>query len=149
RRELPAGRFLRSDKARRHVGDPLDCLGVEVVFLGILDKHQDIVVLWRPFRLRARAVVIGPNDFVQEAVAPEDRVQKYLAVVHLSVIDVEVQGARSLEDSLKFSEPRLQKIEVIIIDVQVSGLPNPDRSVTLALEAGPISLLVAHRSDAT
>ena len=60
---------------------------------GSLDVDEDRVVLRRPSALRARAVVVGPDDLVQEALAAEDPVEQELAVVSLAVVDVEVEGA--------------------------------------------------------
>ena len=47
--------------------------------LGILDVDEDRVVLGRPAALRARAVVVGPDDLVEEALAAEDLVEQHLA----------------------------------------------------------------------
>ena len=90
---LPRAAFSAVDEPRRHVRLAVDRLGVEVVALRILDVDEDRVVLRRPAPLRARAVVVGPDDLVQEALAAEDLVEQHLAVVHLAVVDVEVERA--------------------------------------------------------
>ena len=50
-------------------------------------------MLGRPAAPGARAVVVRPDDLVEEALAPEDLVEQQLAVVGLAVVDVEVQRA--------------------------------------------------------
>ena len=62
----------------------------------------------------APAVVVGPDDLVEEAVAPEDAVEQHLAVVHLAVVDVEVEGAVGGEDAVGLAQPRLEEGEVVV-----------------------------------
>src|SRR3712207_7594850 len=55
------------------------------------DVHEDRVVLRGPPPCRPGAVVVGPDDLVEEVLAAEDAVEQDLAVVRLAVVDVEVQ----------------------------------------------------------
>src|ERR1043165_982275 len=89
RRGLAASRLPGADEPRSHVRDPIDLLGAERVPLRVLRVPEDVVVLRRPALLRARAVVVGPDDLVHERRATEDLVEEHLAVVHLAVVDVE------------------------------------------------------------
>ena len=50
-------------------------------------------MLGRPPPARLGAVVVGPDQLVEERVAAEDLVEQQLAVVRLAVVDVEVQRA--------------------------------------------------------
>ena len=61
--------------------------------VGILDVDEDRVVLGRPALARLRAVVVRPDELVEEAVAPEQRVQQHLGVVRLAVVEVQVERA--------------------------------------------------------
>ena len=64
--------------------------------LGVFGVQQDVVVLGRPAVFGPAAVIVGPDDLVQEALAPEDGIQQDLAVMHFAVVDVEVQAAVSV-----------------------------------------------------
>jgi len=54
----------------------VDRLAVVVVARRVLDVHEDGVVLGRPAPLRAGAVVVGPDDLVEEALAAEQLVEQ-------------------------------------------------------------------------
>ena len=62
----------------------------------------------RPAVLGPPAVVIRPDDLVQEAVATEDGVQQHLAVVHFAIVDVEVQAAVRFQDAVRFGQARFK-----------------------------------------
>ena len=94
-RALAALALLGRDEARRHVGLAVDRVGVEQVALRVLDVDEDRVVLRRPAVARLGAVVVGPDQLVEEALAAEQLVEQQLAVVRLAVVDVEVQRARA------------------------------------------------------
>ena len=66
---------------------------VEEVGLRILDVDEDRVVLRRPAALGARAVVVGPDDLVEEALAAEDLVEEHLGVVRLARVEMQVERA--------------------------------------------------------
>src|SRR5207247_6811364 len=95
---------------------------VERVTVGILDVDEDRVVLGGPAALRSGAVVVGPDDLVQERLAAEDLVQEELAVVRLAVVDVEVERARFGEQPASFPQARLQEREVVVERVAVGAL---------------------------
>ena len=92
-RKLPARCLLGRHEPRRHVRLAIDGLGVEPVGRGILHVDEDRVVLRGPAPLRAGTVVVGPDELVQEAFAPEDLVEEHLAVVRLARVEVEIERA--------------------------------------------------------
>ena len=63
-------------------------------------------MLGRPAAPGARAVVVGPDDLVEEALAAEDLVEQQLAVVRLAVVDVEVQRALAREQPVGLLQAR-------------------------------------------
>ena len=71
-------------------------------------------MLGGPAAVRAGAVVVGPDDLVEEALAPEDGVEQDLAVVDLAVVDVEVERAVGGEDAVRLDEARLEEGEVVV-----------------------------------
>ena len=89
----------------------------------VLHVDEDRVVLRRPPPLRARAVVVGPDDLVQEAVAPEDLVEEHLAVVRLAVVEVEVERAVVARAGAGLAQPRLEEAEVVVEGVGVGEAP--------------------------
>ena len=101
-------------------------------------------MLGGPAALGARAVVVRPDDLVEEALAPEDLVEQQLAVVGLAVVDVEVQRALAREQPVGLLQARLEEREVVVEGVAVAGLGEQPRAVAPALEAGPLAVLVAH-----
>ena len=70
-------------------------------------------MLGRPAAPRLGAVVVGPDQLVEECVAPEDLVEQQLAVVGLAVVDVEVQRPVLGEQRAGRAQPRLQEAEVV------------------------------------
>src|SRR5262245_24132379 len=72
--QLPSSRLVRRDEAGRHVRLAVDGLRIEVVALRVLDVDEDRVVLRRPAAAGARAVVVRPDDLVEEALPAEDLV---------------------------------------------------------------------------
>ena len=91
-----------------------------MVALGVLDVDEDRVVLGRPAAPRAPAVVVGPDDLVQEAAAAEDLVEQQLAVVRLAVVDVEVERALLAEQAVGVLQPRGEEREVVVEAVAVA-----------------------------
>ena len=118
--ELAAGRLLGGDQAGRHVRLAVDLLGVEVVGVGVAHVDEDRVVLGRPAAPGAGAVVVRPDDLVQEALAPEDLIQQQLAVVGLAVVDVEVQRPLAREQPPGLFQARRQEREVVLELVAVA-----------------------------
>ena len=112
--QLAARGLLGTDEPRRHVGIAVDLVGVEDVVGGVFDVDEDGVVLGGPAAFGAAAVVVGPDDLVEEAGAPEDAVQQHLAVVRLAVVDVEVEGAVGGEDAVSLDEARGEEGEVVV-----------------------------------
>ena len=145
RRQLPPGRLLGGHEPGRHVGLAVDLLGVEVVASRVLYVDEDRVVLGRPAALGAGAVVVGPDDLVEEAVAAEDLVEQQLAVMGLAVVDVEVERALGAQQPVGLLEPGRQEREVVLEPVAVAGAVQQRRAVAPALEAGALARRVAER----
>ena len=136
----PARPSRRSDEPGRHVRLAVDRLGVEEVRLRILDVDEDRVVLGRPAALGARAVVVGPDDLVQEALAAEDLVEEHLAVVRLARVDVDVQRPVLREHPPRLAQPRLEKAEVVVEAVGVGAAARRPAPVAPAAEPGAVAV---------
>jgi len=136
-RALAASRLLRADQARRHVRLTLDRVGVEVVGARGADVSQDRVVLGRPAPSRLGAVIVGPDDLVQERLAPEQLVEQQLAVVSLAVVDVEVQGAVGRHQLTSPNQPRLEEREVVGEGIVIAQRLEQARAVAPASESNP------------
>src|SRR5205085_9509344 len=116
--------------------------GVEVVAPWIFDVHENRVVLSGPAPFRPRAVVVGPHDLVQEAVAPEDFVQRDLDVVRLPGIEMDVQRSALREQLARLAQEGLEPADVVIEGVDERRLAHLLRAVAAALEAGAVAVLV-------
>ena len=134
-RQLAASGLLGAGEPRRHVGLALDLLGVEVVALRVLHVDKDRVVLGRPAAPRARAVVVRPDDLVEEAAPAEDLVEQELAAVRLAVVDVEVEGALLAEQAVGVLEARDEERQVVVEAVGVAGAREQLGAVAAAPEA--------------
>ncbi len=97
-------------------------------------------MLGRPAPSRARAVVVGPDDLVQKAVATEELVEQQPAVVGLAVVDVEVQRARAREQPAGFVQAWGEKREVVVERVAIGGLRQQACLVATALKPGAIAV---------
>ena len=76
-------------------------------------------MLGRPFLVGAAAVIVGPDDLVEEAVAAEDAVEEHLAVVDFAVVDVEVERAAGGEQAVGLDQARLEEGEEIVEEIGV------------------------------
>ena len=97
-------------------------------------------MLRRPAAARLGAVVVGPDQLVEEALAAEQLVEQQLAVVRLAVVDVEVQRAVGREQPADLAQPRLEEAEVVVERVAVGGLLEQPRRVAAAAEAGAVAV---------
>ena len=79
-------------------------------------------MLGGPAAARLGAVVVGPDQLVEEALAAEQLVEQQLAVVRLAVVDVEVQRALGREQPAHLAQARLEEAEVVVERVAVGGL---------------------------
>ena len=105
--EFAARRFLFGHQTGCHVGFAVYRIRIEVVFLRVLDIHQDIVVLSGPALCRFCAVVVGPNDLVDKTIAPKNHVAHDLGVVNFTPIEVQVEGAILCEQTVSLPNTRL------------------------------------------
>ena len=144
-RRLAARRLHRPDKARRHVGNAVYVVIAVGVVFGVARIPEDVVMLGGPAPLGPRAVIVGPDDLVYEALAPEDFVQQHLAVMRFAVVDMEEEGARGCEQPVRLPEPGLDEGHVVVERIVPGGGAEADRPVALALEARPVALVVLDR----
>src|SRR5262252_2592454 len=100
-----------------------------------------------PASCRPAAVVVGPDDLVEEALAPEDAVEEDLAVVHLAIVDVEVERAVGGESAIGLAEARLQEGEIVVEAVGIGARAHLHRVVAVSLEADAIAEGAAHGLD--
>ncbi len=145
---LAAGRLLGADEARREVGHAVDVGVVEDVVRRIARVPEDDVVLGRPARARTGAVVVGPDDLIDERPAAEQPVEQHLAVVRLARVDVEEEGPVGREHAPRRLEPRREEPQVVVEDVVPGRTAQHLGAVPLAGEPVAVAVRVAHRAQA-
>ena len=104
-------------------------------------------MLGGPAVLRPPAVVVGPDDLVEKALASEDLVEKDLAVVRLAVIDMEVEGPVRGEESVGFLQSRNDEPHVIVEDVAVGTTGDLGGRVSTTGETHAIPRWIRHDRD--
>ncbi len=132
---LPRAAFSGSHESRRHVGLAVHRGVVEVVPGWVLHVHEDRVVLRWPLARRPGAVVVGPDDLVEEALAAEERVERDLRVVRLAEVEVQVERALGIQQPPCLAESRLEEAPVVGERVVVARQVALDRLVAAALES--------------
>ena len=137
RGQLAERGLLRRDQAGRHVGLAVDLRRVEQVPRRILHVDEDRVVLRGPPAGGPRAVVVRPDDLVEEALAAEQRVEQHLRVVDLALVEVEVEGAVLRQEAPRLLEPRLEERPVVGERVVVARDRALHDVVGAAVEAHP------------
>jgi hypothetical protein len=85
-------------------------------------------------------VVVGPDDLVEEGLAPEDPVQQDLAVVDLAVVDVEIQGAVVGQQPVRLSQARPEPAGVVVKAVGIGAAGAAAGLVGAAPEAGAVAV---------
>lgn len=110
-----------------------------MVGLGVLHIHQDGVVLGGPAPVGARPIVIRPDQFVQEAIAAEDLIEQHLDIVHLTVVQVHVQGAVLRQQPVRLNQARGDEAQIVIEAVLVGARLAQLGDVVQALEANPVA----------
>jgi len=145
---LAPGGLLLSNKPRGHVGDAVHLVEVERVVLRVLDVPEDVIVLGGPLLLGACAVVVSPDDLVDERVPPEQLVEEDLAVVDLPIVDVKEERPTRLEEATGLLKPRLHELEEVLELVGEAGRSDLDGAVPLPLEPGAVpTVLIPNGSD--
>ena len=139
RGQLAARRLLRSRQPGGHVGDALHLVRVEQVPPRLLRVEEDGVVLGGPAVARTPPVVVGPHDLVEEALAPEDAVQQQLGVVHLAVVEVQVERAARLQQPPRLRQERFEEGEVVVEGVVEGARAEAHRLVAPAAEARAVA----------
>src|SRR3954451_1785479 len=125
RRHLAARGLLGPDEPGRHVRLAFDLGGVEPVLAAALDVDEDRVVLGRPAVLRPAAVVVGPDQLVEEVLLAEELVEQQLDPVGLAVVEVYVERAvagQKISCTLQF---RAQKAEIVSVGIRVGKSASP------------------------
>ena len=145
---LAAGGLFGADQAGRHVGDAVHGVVVEGVVPGILRVPQDVVVLGRPAGLGAAAVVVGPDDLVDEGVAAENLVQHHLAIVDFPVIDVEEKAAVVIQHAVCLLHAGAEEPDVVVEDVGVFAGPDDLGAVAAPLEPSAVAVGIRRHLDA-
>jgi len=146
-RQLAARGFLRPDQPRRHVGNALDILDVVGIMLRVFGVPENVIVLGRPFPFGASAVIVGPDDFVQEAGPAKDAVQQDLAIMHFAVVDVKIQRPVRFEHPPGFDQARLDETQEIVEQVGVRLLADLSPCRSAGLEAHPVAGVRMARLD--
>ena len=132
-------RLLGAHEPGRHVRDALDLLLIEEVLLHVLHVYEDRVVLRGPAIFCAPAVVVRPDDLVQEVVATEDLVEQHLAVMRFSVVDVEVERSVVREQTSRLFQLRPDERQVVVVHVEVLHATDLGRHVTPPLKPNTIA----------
>ena len=101
-------------------------------------------MLRRPAPPRPAAVVVRPDDLVDEAFSAEDLVQKNLAVVGLAVVDVEVQGAVGAQQTAGVLETWPDVPQVVVEHVVVGGSAKSHSAIPATSEPDPVTVVAAH-----
>src|SRR5205823_8364084 len=96
-----------------------------------------VVMLGGPARLRPRAVVVGPDDLVHEAIAPEQRVEGDLDVVHLATVEVHEERRVRGHAGKRGLDAWHQEPEVIVESVGVGGALDRTLRVASTAETDP------------
>ena len=147
-----AGGFFGADEAGGHVGDAVGGVEVEGVVGGVFGVPEDVVVLGGPAFGAARAVVVGPDDFVLEAGAGEDFVEEDFAVVDFARIYMQKEGTRGSQDAVGFFEAWAKEADVVVEGVEIVGcgglVVELDGAVAAATEAGTVAGVVADGFEA-
>ena len=147
RGELTARGLLLGHQAGGHVRFAVHLGGVEVVAAVVLRVHEDVVVLGRPAARGLRAVVVRPNQLVNEVLTPKNHVAHNLHVVHFAPIQVQVQGAVLREQAVRLLNARGQERPVVLEGVVVARQGLQGARVALALEPGAVALLGGLRAQ--
>src|SRR5512133_2465947 len=114
---------------------------------GVFDIQQDVVMLGRPAVLGTAAVVIRPDDHVQKAIPPENGVKQDLTVMHLAVINVEVQAAGRFEQAVSLIKAWFEERQVVVKDIGIAFGADLDGLVAPAAETSTVAVLAAFGAD--
>ena len=93
-------------------------------------------MLGRPAPPRLGAVVVGPDELVEKALAAEQGVEHDLGVVRLSVVEMQVERAVVGQQSPRLAQPRLEKVPVVAPPVVVAAQVTAQARVARAAEPG-------------
>src|SRR5690606_38095734 len=110
----------------------------------VLHVDEDRVMLARPAPARLAAVVVGPDDLVEKALAAEERVEENLGVVRLAIVEMQIERAVVGEQPPRLLEARLEELPVVLEAVVVAQDVPADALVPLPLEPDDPARLTAH-----
>src|SRR5690606_17006160 len=144
---LSARRLLRRHQAGRQVRDSLDGVEVERVVPRVLHVEKDVVVLRRPAVPRPPAVIVRPDDLVEERAAPEYLIEQHLAVVHLAIVEMDVQRAVRGQYAGSLLQARAKEAQVVVEGVLVRAQRDAFRDVAAPLVTDPVTLAGRRRRN--
>ena len=147
RGELAARGLLLGHQARSHVRLTVHLNSVEVVATVVLRIHENVIVLGRPAARGLRAVVVCPNQLVNEVLTPKNHVAHDLHVVHFAPIQVQVQSAVLREQTVRLLNARGQERPVVLEGIVVTRQGLQGARVALALKPGAVALLGGLRAQ--
>ena len=134
RRALAPRRLLRGHEPGRHVRLAVDLVVVEVVARPGRGRRRGSCRAWPASAAAGAAVVVGPDDLVEEALAAEELVEHDLDVVRLAVVEVDVERPVLGEQrGAPRSSRGTQEAEVVVEGVVVGERP----ATTPCGSAGP------------
>ena len=134
--ELSALGLFGCHEARGHVRFAVHFIGVEEICHGILDIHQNGVVLGGPTFFRLGAIVIGPDDLIEKTLTAKKSVQHDLRVMCLSIIQVQIESAVVGQQAPGLTQSGLEKTPVVIETIVVTHEITAGALIGLALETG-------------
>jgi hypothetical protein len=82
------------------------------------------------------AVVVGPDQLVEEALPPEERVQQHLRIVGFAIVEMHVERAVVGEQSPRLAQARLEELPVVVEAVVVAAQITAQARIARAPEAG-------------
>ena len=103
-------------------------------------------MLGRPAARALAAVVVGPDDLVEEARAAEQLVERDLDVVRLAVVEVQVERAAVGQQPAHLDQPRPQEAEVVVEAVARTSACPALGPVAAPVEAGAVAVVVRRPS---
>src|SRR5690606_57518 len=91
--------------------------------------------------------VVRPDDLIEETVSAEDAVERHLDVVHLAIVEMQIERARRRQQPVRLAQTRLEKRDVVVERIVVRPRAGDDRAVALPLEADATALVAAGRAQ--
>ena len=133
-------RLLGADETGGHIGDAVNIVESVGVLVRVFGIPEDVVMFRRPAPFGPPAVIISPDDFVEEGCPAENPVQQDFAVMHFPAVNMQEEGAGRSQQPVGFPQSRFQEGQVIVKLVAERQTSDPDRLVALSLIARAVTL---------